>query len=35
MIGWIFEQIAGFAWTVLAIVLFCDTFGIPIHINLS
>jgi hypothetical protein len=35
MIWWLVQQIAGFWWTCLAIVIFCDTFGIPIHINLT
>lgn len=35
MFGWILQQIAGFWWTSLAILFFCSTFGVPIHINLT
>lgn len=35
MIWWVLEQIAGFWWTCVAIILFCMAFDIPIHINLT
>lgn len=34
MIGWIFETLGGFVITCFLILVFCDLFGIPIHINL-
>lgn len=35
MIGWIIDQLAGFWWTCIAILLVCTWLDIPIHVNLT
>ena len=35
MIDWAIQTFGGFVITCFLILIFCDTFGVPIHINLT